>query len=72
EFKRGRTNLTDDLREGCTYTATTKDYISSVRLMTGTDKRVTYKQIQISLVIGMRQMHKHLAAGKFCTSVDTS
>ncbi|GBP29222.1 Putative uncharacterized protein FLJ37770 [Eumeta japonica] len=33
EFKRGRTNLTDDLREGRPSTATTENDISAVRLM---------------------------------------
>lgn len=42
EFKRGRTNLTDDLREGRPSTATTEDNIRVVRRMIETDKRVTY------------------------------
>lgn len=70
EFKRGRTNLTDDLREGRPSTATTEDNISVVRRMIETDKRVTYQQIRTSLGIGMSQVHKilheHLAVRKLC------
>ncbi|GBP64406.1 hypothetical protein EVAR_43183_1 [Eumeta japonica] len=70
EFKRDHTNLTDDLREGGSSTATTKD-IRAVRLVMETDKRVTYQQICTSLGIGMCQEDKilgeHLAASKLCT-----
>ncbi|GBP77557.1 hypothetical protein EVAR_99126_1 [Eumeta japonica] len=44
-FERCRTNLTDDLREGRSSTATTDDDIRAVRLMIETDKRVTYQQL---------------------------
>ncbi|GBP50212.1 hypothetical protein EVAR_97214_1 [Eumeta japonica] len=40
EFKRGRTNLPDDLHEGLSSIATTED-INSVQLMIETDKRVS-------------------------------
>lgn len=70
EFKRGRTNLTDALREGRPSTATTEDNISVVRRMIETDPRVTYQQIRTSLGIGMSQVHKilheHLAVRKLC------
>lgn len=49
ELKRGRTNITDDLREGRPSTATTEDKISAVRRMKETDKIVTYQQIRTSL-----------------------
>ncbi|GBP37983.1 hypothetical protein EVAR_84970_1 [Eumeta japonica] len=48
EFKRGRINLTDDLREGCPSAATTEDVVFGGRvvcLMIQTDKRLTYQQI---------------------------
>ncbi|GBP34499.1 hypothetical protein EVAR_29894_1 [Eumeta japonica] len=51
-FKRGRTNLTDDVREGRSSTVMTEHNISAVRLMIETDKKVTYQQIWISLGIG--------------------
>ncbi|GBP51626.1 hypothetical protein EVAR_96222_1 [Eumeta japonica] len=51
EFKRGRNNLTDDLREGCSSIATIEDNISAVRFMIKTDKTVTYPQIRTSLSI---------------------
>ncbi|GBP87426.1 hypothetical protein EVAR_60687_1 [Eumeta japonica] len=38
KFKRGRTNLTDDLRERRSSTATTEDNIGATRLMIETDK----------------------------------
>ncbi|XP_052753346.1 histone-lysine N-methyltransferase SETMAR-like [Galleria mellonella] len=70
EFKRGNTNLTDDVHEGRPSTATTEDNISVVRHMIETDKRVTYQQIRASLGIGMSQVHKilheHLAVRKLC------
>ncbi|GBP37737.1 hypothetical protein EVAR_29938_1 [Eumeta japonica] len=53
EFKRGLTNLTDDLREGRPSTAMTEDNIGAVRLMMETDKRVTCQQIQTSLGIAL-------------------
>ncbi|GBP47887.1 hypothetical protein EVAR_33604_1 [Eumeta japonica] len=43
EFKCGRINLTDDLGEGTTSTATSEDNISAVRLMIEINKRVTYQ-----------------------------
>ncbi|GBP27602.1 Putative uncharacterized protein FLJ37770 [Eumeta japonica] len=70
EFKRGRTDLTDDLREGRLSTATTEDNISAVRLMIETFKRVIWRQIRISLDIGISRVHKilhdHLAVRKLC------
>ncbi|GBP73494.1 hypothetical protein EVAR_29387_1 [Eumeta japonica] len=51
QFKHGRNNLTDDLRDGHPSTATAKDNISVVRLTIETDKRITYQQIRISLGI---------------------
>ncbi|GBP11060.1 hypothetical protein EVAR_79734_1 [Eumeta japonica] len=50
-FKRGRTNLTDYLREGRPSMVTTEDNISAVRLMIEADKRMTYQQIWTSLGI---------------------
>ncbi|GBP53495.1 hypothetical protein EVAR_49682_1 [Eumeta japonica] len=43
EFERGRTNLTDDLREGRSSTATTEDNISAVWFLIETDKIVSYQ-----------------------------
>ncbi|GBP91259.1 hypothetical protein EVAR_66953_1 [Eumeta japonica] len=42
EFKRGRTNLDDNVREGRPSTATTEDNISVVWLMIETDERGIY------------------------------
>ncbi|GBP34551.1 hypothetical protein EVAR_85271_1 [Eumeta japonica] len=50
-FKRGRTILIDDLREGRPSMATTEDNINAVRLMKKIDKKVTYPQIWTSLRI---------------------
>ncbi|GBP29944.1 hypothetical protein EVAR_18424_1 [Eumeta japonica] len=50
-FKRGHTNLTDDLHEGRTSAATTEDFINAVRLMINIDKGVTYQQMRSSLGI---------------------
>ncbi|GBP64529.1 hypothetical protein EVAR_53028_1 [Eumeta japonica] len=46
------TNLTDDVREERSSPTTTEDNFSAVRLMTDTDKTVTYQQIRTSLGIG--------------------
>ncbi|GBP87277.1 hypothetical protein EVAR_64186_1 [Eumeta japonica] len=51
-FKRGRFNLTGDLREVRPSMATAKDNVSAVRLIIETDKRVTYQQIRASLGVG--------------------
>ncbi|GBP06164.1 hypothetical protein EVAR_3534_1 [Eumeta japonica] len=48
EFKRGHTNLTDDLRKGRS-SSTTKDNISAVRLMKENKKRVTWQKIWTGL-----------------------
>ncbi|GBP40233.1 RNA-directed DNA polymerase from mobile element jockey [Eumeta japonica] len=50
-FKRGPTNLTEDLGEGGPSTATTGDNFGAVLLMIETDKKMTYQQIQTSLGI---------------------
>ncbi|GBP37014.1 hypothetical protein EVAR_31012_1 [Eumeta japonica] len=42
-FKRGRINLTDDLREGCPSMATTEEDISAVRVTIETDPKETQK-----------------------------
>ncbi|GBP30846.1 hypothetical protein EVAR_91587_1 [Eumeta japonica] len=54
EFECCLTNLTDDLREGRSFTAKTEDNISVERVMIKTDKRVTYQQIRTSFGIGFR------------------
>ncbi|GBP79633.1 hypothetical protein EVAR_45589_1 [Eumeta japonica] len=51
EFKRGRTNLTDDLHEGPPFTATAEDNISAVWLMIETDKREAFiRRIPYNLI----------------------
>ncbi|GBP00620.1 Putative uncharacterized protein FLJ37770 [Eumeta japonica] len=74
ELDRGRTDPTDDLREGRPSTATSEGNISSVLLMIETDERVTYQQIGSNLSIGMSQvqkiLHEYLAVKKL--SVYTS
>ncbi|GBP71777.1 Putative uncharacterized protein FLJ37770 [Eumeta japonica] len=72
EFKHGRTNSTDNLREGRPSTATTKENIDMLcDFMIKTDKRLTYQHIRTSLGIGMSQVHKilheHLAVRKLFT-----
>ncbi|GBP03176.1 hypothetical protein EVAR_2625_1 [Eumeta japonica] len=65
QFKRGRTNLTNDLCEGCPSAATTGDNISSVRHMIEIDKRVTYQQIRtIDMSRAHNILHKDLAVTK--------
>ncbi|GBP14628.1 Putative uncharacterized protein FLJ37770 [Eumeta japonica] len=70
EFKRGRINLTNDLREGHPSAATTEDNTSAVRLMIETDNKVTDHQVWTSLGIGISQEHKivheHSVVRKLC------
>ncbi|GBP35747.1 hypothetical protein EVAR_82682_1 [Eumeta japonica] len=46
-------SVTDDLREGRFFTATSEDGISAERLMIEIDKKVTYQQIRTSPDIGI-------------------
>ncbi|GBP48540.1 hypothetical protein EVAR_38512_1 [Eumeta japonica] len=66
EFKRGRTDPTDDLLEERPSTTTTEDNANAVRLKIETDQRVTYQQIRKNLGIDMSQVHQipheHLAS----------
>lgn len=70
EFKRNRTQLSDDIREGRPSTAVTEENINAVRLMIEAEKRTTYQQIRASLGIGMSQvqtiLHDHLKVRKLC------
>ncbi|GBP43472.1 hypothetical protein EVAR_16046_1 [Eumeta japonica] len=72
EFKRGSTDLTDNMCEGCYSVGTTEDNISAVRLMTKTDKKNDrpadsgkLKHIGISQVYKI--LYEHLAARKLRT-----
>ncbi|GBP37787.1 hypothetical protein EVAR_29989_1 [Eumeta japonica] len=64
------TNLTDDQRESRLSTATTENNINVMRLMSETDRRVTYQQTRTNLGFGMSQVHKilhiHLSLRKLC------
>ncbi|GBP29316.1 hypothetical protein EVAR_22686_1 [Eumeta japonica] len=47
EFKRSRTNLTNDLREGYPSTTMIEDNFSAVWLIIETDKKVTYQLLSV-------------------------
>ncbi|GBP70761.1 hypothetical protein EVAR_50867_1 [Eumeta japonica] len=68
ECKRDRINLTDDLREGRPFMATTEDNIV-MRLVIVTDKRVTYHQFRTSYRYEstVQILREYLAVRKFCT-----
>ncbi|GBP39919.1 hypothetical protein EVAR_83056_1 [Eumeta japonica] len=75
EFKRDRTNLTDDrLTEGHHSTTTTTENISAVPLITEIDKRITYQQIRSNFDIGIRRQLLELSPlpgfhdVRFCTT----
>ncbi|GBP57293.1 hypothetical protein EVAR_39932_1 [Eumeta japonica] len=64
-LKREHTNLIDDLRNGCPFTATTEDNISALRLTIETDLPA------VRTNLGMSQVHKilhgHLAVRQLRT-----
>ena len=53
EFKRGRTSFEDEERSGRPSMAVTEDNIDAVEKMVQEDARVTYKDIEASLRIGL-------------------
>lgn len=69
EFKRGhRGRLNDKAREGRPATAVNRTNIDAIQLILRTDPRVTYREIQSSLGIDMKQineiLHEHLNVTK--------
>lgn len=70
EFKRGRRNLSDEFRAGRPSTSVVATNIDAVREMIQMDRHVTYREIQASTGIDMKQiheiLHEHLAVKKLC------
>ena len=57
EFKSGRSSLSDDFREGRPATGVVSENIDAVHEMIKMDRHVTYREIQSSLGIDMKQIH---------------
>lgn len=71
EFKFGRSSVADEFREGRPSTAITSENIEKIREMIFEDRHVTYREIEASLGIDMKQintiLHEHLAVKKLCS-----
>ena len=71
EFKRGRTSLQDEIREGRPKSVVTPENIQAVRELILQDRHVTYREIEASLGISSTRMHsilhEHLAVKKICS-----
>lgn len=70
EFKRGRTTLSDEPKEGRPVTAVTPPNINAVRKLLEEDRRTTYSEIETSLGIGGNAikiiLHDHIGVRKLC------
>lgn len=70
EFKSGRNSLSDEFREGRPPTAVVPANIDAVCEMIEIDRHVTYREIESSLRIDMKQihtiLHEHLNVTKLC------
>lgn len=68
KFKRGHTSLNDEFREGRPRTAVVPENIDAVRNMIETEPQATYRAIQATIGIDMKQiheiLHEHLAVKK--------
>ncbi|KAL0829480.1 hypothetical protein ABMA28_004242 [Loxostege sticticalis] len=68
EFQRGRDKLSDDPRQGRPKTAVTQENVDVVRKLIEEDRHVTYREIQATLDIGIRQiqiiLHEQLGVKK--------
>lgn len=71
EFRRGRTSVSDEYREGRPKSVVVPKNIDAVRTMIKEDRHVTYREIEASL--GMSKtaihsiLHEHLAVRKICS-----
>lgn len=69
EFNRGRSVLTDEVKEGRPKSVVVPQNIDAVRELIMQDRHVTYREIEASLGISMTSiykiLHEHLAVKKF-------
>ena len=70
EFKRGRSSLTDEVKEGRPKSVVVPENIDAVRKLIEEDRHVTYQEIERYLSISMTSIHKilheHLCVRKLC------
>lgn len=70
EFKRGRSSLTDEVKEGRPKSVVVPENIDAVRKLIEEDRHVTYHEIERCLSISMTSIHKilheHLCVRKLC------
>ena len=73
EFQRGRTFLSDELREGRPSTSVVATNVDAVREMIKRDRHIIYREIQTSLGIDMKVihtiLHDHLSVRKLCSRI---
>lgn len=71
EFNRGRSSLTDELKEGRPKSVVVPKNIDAVRELIKQDRHMTYREIEASLFISMTSiyaiLHEHLAVKKICS-----
>lgn len=71
EFNRGRSVLTDEVKEGRPKSVVVPQNIDAVRELIMQDRHVTYREIEASLGISMTSiykiLHEHLAVKKICS-----
>lgn len=71
EFKRGRSSVSDESRTGRPTTSKTAENIEKVHEMIQADRHTTYREIQATLGIDMKQineiLHNHLNVKKLCS-----
>lgn len=71
EFKRGRTSLEDDPREGRPKTATTPEIVEKIHNIVLDDRRVKVSEIALAMRISEKRvqniLHQELGMRKLCT-----
>lgn len=71
EFQRGRSMLTDEIKEGRPKSVVVQQNIDAVRQLVMQDRHVTYREIEASLGISMTSihaiLHEHLIVKKICS-----
>lgn len=71
EFKRGRTSLADESREGRPKSVVVPENIKAVRQLLAVDRHLTYRELEATLGISKKSLytilHEHLAVKRLCS-----